>query len=142
MVDDVGDVEAVHRAFYDAWERADIDGLCEMWVDSTDVSLILPGGEPCRGPDNIRRQLTEMVALTPGIQFLFEDLHVSVHGEVATLTCVESPLTTDAFGRTDVSEHLELSRLAVTMVFLRTPAGWRVWHHQAAPVVTHLDLGG
>lgn len=142
VVEDVQAVEAAHRAYYEAWERDDLDALCAMWVDAPDVTLILPGGEPSHGPEAVRDQLRELLDLTPGIQFLFEDISVGMRGDLARLTCIESPMTPDSFTLGDISEQLELSRLSIATLFLRTEQGWRVWHHQAAPVVTHLDLGG
>lgn len=139
-------VEAAHRAYYDAWERGDVSAVGAAWLPDDDVCCVFPGGEPTVGAAAVRAQVEEGVALTPGIQFLFEDVDVRVRGDVARLTCIENAITPGTFSLADVADFpeemvdLPSARLAVTSTFVRTADGWKLWMHTVGPVLTHLDL--
>jgi ketosteroid isomerase-like protein len=80
-----------------------------------------------------------IMANTTYIQFVLTDVDVSVHGDVAVVTCDENMLT----GMPDGSEQgpaaavgLTGGHLAATNIFRRTPTGWRLWVHHASPVMS------
>lgn len=139
-------VEAAHRDFYDAWERGDLAAMTSAWLDDDEVACVFPGSEPVRGAAAVREQWSELARLTPGIQFLFEEVHVSLRGDVALLTCLENAVTSGTFQLGPVAPfpdelaHLPSARLAVASTFVRTPAGWLLCQHMAGPVLTNLDL--
>lgn len=144
--DDRAEVEAAHRAFYHAWEQGDLDAMLGCWLDDDEVSCVFPGAEPVHGTPAVRRQWEQLLGLTQGIQFLFEQVVVALRGDVAVLTCVESAMAPGAFELgslapfPDELAHLPSARLAVTSTFVRTADGWKVCQHMAGPVLTHLDL--
>src|SRR3546814_16175081 len=80
-------VEATHRAFYAAWEAADIASAAQLWLYSTDISIGFPGGPPTWGRDAVLEHPAEAMKLPLDIKFLFEDLPFAVRGTWAPRTC-------------------------------------------------------
>lgn len=132
-------VEAAHRAYYAAWEDADPEAIMAAWADDDRVCCILPGNPPHHGREAVRQRVLEGLEFTPELQFVFSDIVVTVQADLARLTCVETVITPDTFGG-DPDLEAALAKLAVTSLFVRTPAGWKLWHHQAGPMLTHLRL--
>jgi ketosteroid isomerase-like protein len=139
IVADRDAVEAAHRAFYAAWEAGDLDAACGVWHESDDICCIFPGDEPAIGRQAVCDRVGEGFRVAPGLQFLFEHVDVSLQGDFARLTCIENVVTPDAF-EVDDDPEADFAKLAVTSLFVRTDCGWRLWHHQAGPVLTHLQL--
>jgi ketosteroid isomerase-like protein len=71
------------------------------------------------------------MAGTEYVQFFLTDLHVSVEGDTAVVTCTENILTS--------VEEMGLSRgnaaVAATNVFRRRGDGWRLQVHHGSPVL-------
>jgi uncharacterized protein (TIGR02246 family) len=138
----VGDreaVEAAHRAFYAAWEANDPAALCAVWHESDDICCVYPGNEPAVGREGVCDHVRGALRAAPVLQFFFSDVAVSVRGDVARLTCVENVVTADSFGA-DAEQGSAFAKLAVTSIFIRSDSGWKLWHHHASPILTHLRL--
>src|SRR3546814_766370 len=131
-------VEATHRAFYAAWEAADIASAAQLWLDSEDISIGFPGGPPTWGRDAVLEHLAEAMEFTRGIQFLFEDLRFAVRGDVARLTCIEHVLMPGDQSFEKVTDAPP-SRLAVSSTLVRTEVGWRLWSHMSGPILTDVE---
>jgi len=133
------EVEAVNTAFYEAFETADLDTMQDLWLDDPETLCVHPGALPVRGTGPINRSWALIMANTPYIQFFLTDVEVSVLEGVASVTCTENVLTgddrtgPDAFGG---------AKAQATQVFVRTPAGWRLWVRHAAPVLSEADEDG
>jgi ketosteroid isomerase-like protein len=127
-------VEAANAAFYHAFETADLDAMLELWLDAPDSVCVHPGAPALRGPSAIGRSWAVIMANTPYIQFFLTDVEVSVHADVATVSCTENVLTGDqdpgVFGG---------GRAVATNVFLRRDGTWRMWVHHASPVMSGED---
>jgi ketosteroid isomerase-like protein len=128
------EVEAANAAFYTAFEAADLDAMRAVWVeDDPDSVCVHPGAVPVRGSSAINRSWALVMANTPYIQFFLTDVEVSLRDDVASVTVTENVLTgddntgPDAFGG---------AKAVATNVFVRTPVGWRLWIHHAAPVLS------
>ena len=127
------DVEAANAAFYAAFENADLDAMREVWLDDPDSVCVHPGAVPVRGSGAINRSWALIMANTSYIQFILTDVEVSLRDDVASVTVTENVLTggddtgPDAFGG---------ARAVATKVFVRTPDGWRLWIHHAAPILS------
>ncbi|MGW3560302.1 nuclear transport factor 2 family protein, partial [Streptomyces sp. NPDC000963] len=72
-------------------------------------------------------------------QFFLTDLHVSLAGDTALVTCTENILSGGP-----AEDGAELGPLVgqlvvATNVFRRTPDGWRIWSHHASPVLAETD---
>ena len=133
------DVEAANAAFYAAFEEADLDAMRALWLDDPDTLCIHPGALPVRGAGAVHRSWALVMAHTTYIQFILTDVVVSLRDDVATVACTENVLTGD--DRTGPDAFGGAKALA-TQVFVRTPAGWRLWVRHAAPVVSEVVDGG
>jgi ketosteroid isomerase-like protein len=131
--DDRRAVEAVNTTFYEAFERADLDTMQDLWLDDADTLCVHPGALPVRGTPAINRSWALIMANTPYIQFFLTDVEVSVWEGVASVTCTENVLTGDEHTGPDAFGG---AKAVATNVFVRTPAGWRLWIHHASPVLS------
>jgi ketosteroid isomerase-like protein len=80
------------------------------------------------------------MANTDYIQFFLTDVHVSVTGDTALVTCTENILS----GGPAPADGGELGPLVgqlvvATNVFRRTPGGWKIWSHHASPVMAESE---
>jgi ketosteroid isomerase-like protein len=127
------EVMATNAAFYEAFERADLDAMNGLWLEGPDTVCVHPGAMPVRGTGQINRSWALVMANTPYIQFFLTDVEVSLREEVAVVSCTENVLTGDdstgpeAFGG---------GKAIATNVFVRTSGGWRLWIHHSGPVVS------
>jgi ketosteroid isomerase-like protein len=127
------EVTAANAAFYQAFESADLDTMSELWLDRPDTLCIHPGAMPVRGSGAIHRSWAVVMANTPYIQFFLTDVEVSLYDDVAAVSCTENVLTGD---ETDGPDVFGGGKAVATNVFVRTSQGWRLWIHQAGPVVS------
>jgi uncharacterized protein (TIGR02246 family) len=126
-------VTEANADFYAAFERGDLDAMTEIWLDDPDTLCTHPGNEPLRGASAITRSWALIMANVPYIQFFLTDVRVSVHHDVASVTCTENVLSAD-----DSTEEASFrgGRAVATNVFVRTDGGWRLWIHHASPVIS------
>ncbi|CAM5250893.1 Nuclear transport factor 2 family protein OS=Streptomyces tendae OX=1932 GN=GUR47_18955 PE=4 SV=1 [Streptomyces tendae] len=85
------------------------------------------------------RSYALIMANTDYIQFFLTDVHVSVTGDTALVTCTR---TSSAAGPPEAGEELGplVGQLVVaTNVYRRTPSGWKLWSHHASPVLTETE---
>jgi len=123
--------EAVEQAFYDAFERADLDALMACWSEDDDIVCVHPNGPRMVGPDAIRRGFAQMFNTGP-IHLRPLALHVQQGLMVAVHSLVEQVLVAGPKGPATVS-------LFATNIYIKTPNGWRMSLHHASAVP---DQGG
>ena len=148
---DVEQVELANTAFYEALERGDFDELSSIWLTPSDlghdeefhdpaqageISCVHPGWPVLNGRGEVLRSYALIMANTEYIQFFLTDVHVSVTGDTALVTCTENILS----GGPAPEDSDELGPLVgqlvvATNVFRRTPEGWKLWSHHASPVL-------
>lgn len=105
---DVEQVEAANTAFYEAMERGDFEELSSFWLTPSDlgvdetyhdpadvgvVSCVHPGWPVLTGRGEVLRSYALIMANTDYIQFFLTDVHVSVTGDTAVVTCTENILS-------------------------------------------------
>jgi ketosteroid isomerase-like protein len=133
----VKDVEELNQAFYGAIESADLDRMAEIWAEETpglEPMCVHPGWPLLCGRAEVLRSWALIMANTPYIQFVLTDVRTTVLGDVAVLTCAENILTAaDAADATNPG--FAAGRVVATNTFIRTPDGWRLWHHHGSPVL-------
>ena len=134
---DTEQVEAVNAAMYEAFEAADVDRMRGVWddVDPPAVVCVHPGWPMLRGREQVLRSWSAVMAGTDYIQFFLTDVHVSVLGDTAVVTCTENVLT-------EVTEAAHGGTAVVaTNVLVRRADGWRVQVHHGSPVLGRLVDG-
>jgi uncharacterized protein (TIGR02246 family) len=134
---DVDAVTAVNDALYEAFENADVDRMAVVWddLDPDAVVCVHPGWPMLRGRAHVLRSWSAVMAGTEYVQFFLTDVHVSVEGDTAVVTCTENILTS--------VEEMGLRRgnaaVAATNVFRRRGDGWRLQVHHGSPVLGQLS---
>ena len=153
---DVEQVEAANTAFYEALERGDFETLSSLWLTPADlgvdesyhdpadagvVSCVHPGWPVLTGRGEVLRSDALIMAHTDSIQFFLTDVHTSVTGDTAIVTCTENILSGGPApeGHDDELGPLVGQLVVATNVFRRTPDGWRMWSHHASPVLAEND---
>ncbi|MDF3300616.1 nuclear transport factor 2 family protein [Streptomyces tropicalis] len=148
---DVEEVEAANTAFYEALERGDFDALSSLWLTPSDlgvdeewhdpadtgvISCVHPGWPVLTGRGEVLRSYALIMANTDYIQFFLTDVHVSVTGDTALVTCTENILSGGPPPQGEDELGPLVGQLVVaTNVFRRTGAGWKLWSHHASPVL-------
>ncbi|MEU1042163.1 nuclear transport factor 2 family protein [Streptomyces sp. NPDC005551] len=152
---DVEQVELANTAYYEAMERGDFDEVSSLWITPSDlghdedvhdpadaavISCVHPGWPVLFGRGEVLRSYALIMANTEYIQFFLTDVHVSVTGDTALVTCTENILS----GGPPPADGDELGPLVgqlvvATNVFHRTPDGWKLWSHHASPVLAESD---
>ncbi|HET9380180.1 MAG TPA: nuclear transport factor 2 family protein [Streptomyces sp.] len=152
---DVEEVEAANTAFYEALERGDFETLTSLWLTPSDlgvdetyhdpadtgvISCVHPGWPVLTGRGEVLRSYALIMANTEYIQFFLTDVHVSVTGDTALVTCTENILSGGPAPEGSDEPGPLLGQLVVaTNVFRRTSDGWRLWSHHASPVLAETD---
>ncbi len=138
MTGDEDAVTAANTRLYSAFETADVDAMEALWDDTDPASVCCthPGWPMLRGRSSVLRSWSVVMAGTAYIQFFLTDVHVSIEGDTAVVTCQENVLT-------EVSEDAGTSGAVVaTNVFRRRPDGWRLQVHHGSPVLGRLEGEG
>jgi ketosteroid isomerase-like protein len=154
---DVEQVEHANTAYYEAMERGDFEELSSMWLSPSDVgvdeeyhdpaeagviSCVHPGWPVLTGRGEVLRSYALIMANTEYIQFFLTDVHVSVTGDTAVVTCTENILSGGPAPEGGEEPGPLVGQLVVaTNVFRRTPDGWRLWSHHASPVLAESEGG-
>ena len=130
---DVEAAKAVNAALYEAFETADVERMEAVWDDADPESVVCvhPGWPALRGRRQVLRSWSAVMATTEYVQVVLSDVHVSVEGDTAVVTCTENVLTsvTDMHG----------GAIVATNVFRRRPGGWRLAVHHGSPVMGQLE---
>ena len=113
------------NAFYEALERADLDGMMAVWAEDEDIVCVHPGGARLTGQDQVRESwakifaaggrarvpITQQVAIS-AMMLAVHSVHENFHVE---------------------GEAQPRPPIVATNVYLRTAAGWRMIVHHASP---------
>ena len=117
--------EAAEAAFYDAFERRDLDAMTALWDHEAEVSCIHPGGPRL---DDIETILDSWRAIFEGGQRLrFE--RVGVAPTAGTDVAVHCLYEVIRFGE----RFEQRGTVVATNVYRRTEGGWRMVIHHASP---------
>ncbi|MFB7499720.1 nuclear transport factor 2 family protein [Streptomyces sp. NPDC056161] len=149
---DVEQVELANTAYYEAMEEGDFEKLSSLWLDPADLgvdeeyhdpadtgvmSCVHPGWPVLTGRGEVLRSYALIMANTDYIQFFLTDVHVSVTGDTALVTCTENILSGGPAPEAGAELGPLVGQLVVaTNVFHRTSDGWKLWSHHASPVLT------
>lgn len=118
--------EEAEAAFYDAFERADLDAMMAVWANSDDVTCIHPMGMRLTGRDDIRESWRQIFSNGVRLRFELADrrCHASdalaVHHLYEVISVVGQEGTRNA--------------VHATNVFVSTAEGWRMLAHHASPL--------
>ncbi|WP_436795352.1 nuclear transport factor 2 family protein [Actinospongicola halichondriae] len=121
---DAVDVHDANAAFYDAFERRDLDAMSDVWEHSDRVACVHPGWAILRGWGSVSASWFALFDGPQRLQFIVTDEHVTVVGDLAWVTCNENLI-----------DGGNAQAVAATNVFARADGQWRLVHHHGSPVI-------
>jgi ketosteroid isomerase-like protein len=104
--------EECEQAFYEALESADIEAVAETWLDDDDVVCVHPGGARLVGYSAVQIRTVSRKC--------FESPTVAVTNVIEEVVVVQSG-------------SRQLVHVIATNAFAKTPSGWKMVLHHAAP---------
>lgn len=113
------------RAFYDAFEHADAEGMMRVWADEDAVVCIHPMGPRHEGRDAVARSWQQIFAGGASMRFKLAEVSCTLD-ETLAVHCVYE----------DINHGAQLgqrSRVLATNIYKRTDQGWRMLVHHASP---------
>jgi ketosteroid isomerase-like protein len=121
-VPDEDSVLAANRAFYEAFERRDLDAMSDVWEHSDRASCTHPGWAMLHGWAAIASSWYALFTNEQHLQFIVTAERAVVVGDAGWVTCDENILSDQASGT-----------VAAVNLFVRGGDSWRmVGHHGAA----------
>ncbi len=109
-------------AFYDAFERADLNLMMAVWADEPGVICIHPQGSRLAGLTAIRESFAEIFSHGPNANLKVSELRKQ-EGQTLAIHSVYETFVMPG-------QAAAMSPVLATNVFMLTPGGWRmVLHH-------------
>lgn len=118
------EVLAANAAFYDAFNRRDVDALEAMWSARRDLACVHPGWEALSGRREVLSSWRAILSSPEAPEVECEQAVAHVVGEVAYVVC---------------SEVLPGAELCATNVFVREDGMWKLIHHHAGPIASRME---
>ena len=115
-------------AFYEALERADLDGMMAVWAEDEDILCVHPAGPRLTGHDEIRKSWAQIFSGGQRVS-VHVSSQVQISGGMIAVHSVQETFAIEGAQRGDV----EPAPVWATNVYLRTGAGWRMIAHHASP---------
>ena len=112
-------------AFYDAFQRADIDAMKQVWASDDDVLCIHPMGPRLEGLKAVLSSWGDVFSGGVGLRFDISDASYT-GGDKVSVHCV--------FENISYGERFDQHSLVIaTNVYRLTDAGWRICLHHGSP---------
>jgi len=112
-------------AFYDAFEKADLDAMMAVWADEDDVVCIHPGSARLTGVEAVRESWRQIFGSGQRLRIRVRDLHRTQAMMVAVHSILEHLSV--------VGDNRPRPAVVATNVYQQTPRGWRMIVHHASP---------
>jgi ketosteroid isomerase-like protein len=115
------DVLIANEAFYKAFASRDMDSMDALWANHVSVACIHPGWNVLRGRELVIASWRSILGSEHSPDVTCGNASAHVLGESAFVICEEQ-----------VADDI----LIATNVFVREEGGWKMAHHQAAPIAS------
>lgn len=127
------EVARANRAFYDAFERLDLDAMAAVWSPDDRVRCVHPGWELIAGIERVLMSWDLIFKSTTTIRFDVTDLAIEVLSpELAWVTGIENIRGDES----PSSPPADATQALATHLFERDAAGaWKLLLHHASPIV-------
>lgn len=125
--EDSKEVARLNRAFYQAFERLDLEAMQSIWLDDPAIKCIHPGGETLAGRERVLGSWKMIFEHTTRIRVEIEDLSIAMLGEHAWASNVERV-------RAPTENGIQVTEMAATNLFRRIDGRWWMMLHHASPI--------
>ncbi len=116
-------------AFYEAFEKAELDAMMAVWADDDDILCVHPGGARLTGTAQVRDAWRQIFASGQTLRFRLRHQQ-AVNGMTLVVHSVYEQISV-------AGEARPRTPVIATNVYLHTERGWRmVVHHASAAPVT------
>lgn len=114
------EILAANRRFYEAFARADLGAMDDVWARTAPVSCVHPGWGALSERDEIMLSWRAILAGDAPTELEFGSAEAYPGADMAYVVCTET-----------IGE----AQLVATNVFVREGGDWKLAHHHAGPVV-------
>lgn len=127
--------QEAEQAFYEAFQRADLDAVMAVWAEDDEVFCVHPGGSRLTGLANIRESFRQIFRSGATMRFQLRGLQ-QIRGGLLAVHSVYEYITL-------VGERRPPSPVIATNLYANSGGGWRmVGHHaSAAPEAEAVAVG-
>ena len=112
-------------AFYEAFEKGDLDAMMGVWADDDDIVCVHPGGPRLAGAEQVREAWRQIFAGGEPLRFRLRQQQ-TLNGMTLVVHSVYEQITV-------ASEARARQPVIATNVYMRTENGWRMVVHHASP---------
>ena len=112
-------------AFYEAFEKGDLDAMMGVWADDDDIVCVHPGGPRLAGAEQVREAWRQIFAGGQTLRFRLRQQH-SVNGMTLVVHSVYEQIAV-------AGEARARQPVIATNIYMRTENGWRMVVHHASP---------
>jgi uncharacterized protein (TIGR02246 family) len=117
--------EDAEAAFYEAFERADLDAMMAVWAEDEEVVCVHPTGPRLVGMEQVRESWRKILANGPKLRFHLTDQQI-MRGMVLAIHSLYERVTV-------TGESKPRDPIVATNIYVLTDQGWRMLAHHASP---------
>ena len=118
--------QEAEQAFYEAFQRADLDAMMAVWAEDDEVYCVHPGGARLTGLDQIRESWRQIFANGANMRIQLRGVQQMRGGLLAVHSLYEYIAV--------IGERSATSVIAATNIYLNIGGGWRIMAHHGSPV--------
>jgi ketosteroid isomerase-like protein len=120
--------EDAERAFYDAFQRAEVDEMMKVWSPEDSIICIHPMGARLEGREAVAQSWRQIFSGRASMRFELTEVSRILNGTLA-VHCV--------YENIDHGPQLDQrSRVMSTNVYRSTERGWHMLVHHASPAIS------
>lgn len=128
MTNERAEVLAANQAFYQAFEKKDIDAMSAVWSQGTGSLCIHPGRNVLRGWQPIRVSWEQIFRKTKYLEIEIDIISTEIRNEIAYVILMENILQISG-GRSVQAQSM------ATNIFERMASSWYLVHHHGSPLM-------
>jgi len=114
------DVRAANLEFYRAFNKGDFAAMEALWAKRTQLLCVHPGWPPLTGREPVMWSWRNILTNPEPTHVMCHDDQAFLYGDFAIVIC---------------EEELSGGHLVATNMFVKEGGAWRMFHHQASPLV-------
>lgn len=118
--------QEAEQAFYEAFQRGDLEAMMAVWAEDDEVYCVHPGGARLTGLEQIRESWRQIFANGANMRIQLRGVQQIRGGLLAVHTLYEYI--------TLIGERSGPSVVAATNVYLNVGGGWRIIAHHGSAV--------